>query len=226
MTEIIWRPYGDTVEKSNIARYLSWLKKEKGLSFASYEALHRWSVTQIADFWESIWKFTGIKASVLWKRVMGELRMPGTTWFEGARLNFAENLLRHRDARIALIACAEGKPRHEIAYCELADQVARVAAALRNAGIRPGDRVAGYLPNIPEAVIAMLAATRIGAVWSSCSPDFGVQGVIDRFGQIEPKLLFAVNGYSYNGKRHDLRPRLREIASKLPAAVKVVVVPF
>lgn len=225
MVAPIWTPTDSRVKSSNLTRYLTYLKKTKKL-FNSYEELHRWSVTQLPDFWESIWKFCGVRFSKPYTQVMGEPKMPGTKWFEGARLNFAENLLRFQDDRIALISWAEGKPRREINYRELAEQVARLAASLKNEGVKPGDRVAGYLPNIPETVIAMLAATSLGAVWSSCSPDFGVQGVLDRFGQIEPKVLVTVNGYSYNGKVHDLRPRLQEIASKLPSVIRTVIIPF
>ena len=226
MVQPLWIPTPERVKNSNLTRYLNFLKQEKGASFAAYSDLHRWSVTKPADFWESIWKFSGIKSSAPYTKVMGEPKMPGTKWFEGARLNFAENLLRFRDDRIALIARAEGKPRREITYRELSEQVSQVATAIKRAGVEPGDRVAGYLPNIPETVIAMLAATSIGAVWSSCSPDFGVQGVIDRFGQIEPKVLFAVKEYTYNGKRHDLTGRLEEILKKLPSVKQCVVIPL
>ncbi|MBI2082563.1 MAG: acetoacetate--CoA ligase [Deltaproteobacteria bacterium] len=226
MTVPIWTPSVERVKSSNMSRYQNWLKKEKGLSFSSYEELHRWSVSQIPDFWESIWKFSDVKFSKPYDRVMGEPKMPGTRWFEGTRLNFAENLLRYRDQKIALLSYGEGKAPRQITYEQLYQEVAKVSASLKKIGIKPGDRIVGYLPNIPETVIAMLATTSLGAVWSSCSPDFGVQGVLDRFGQIEPKALFTVDGYFYNGKQHSILDRLQEIVKNLPTLKKVVIVPY
>ncbi|MBI2981810.1 MAG: acetoacetate--CoA ligase [Deltaproteobacteria bacterium] len=226
MTTPIWTPTPSRVKSSNMSRYIDWLKKEKGLPFASYAELHQWSVTQIADFWGSILKFGDVKISQPYSRVIGKPKMPGTQWFERARLNFAENLLRYRDSNLALIAYGEGRSPRQISYSELYDEVARIASSLKKIGIQPGDRIVGYLPNIPETIIAMLAATSLGATWSSCSPDFGVQGVLDRFGQIEPKVLVTIDGYFYNGKEQDCLMRLTEILKKLPSVEKTIVVPY
>ena len=152
--------------------------------------------------------------------------MPGAKWFSGARLNFAENLLRYRDDSVALIFKGEDHPTRKMTYAELYDEVARLAKSLRASGIGPGDRVVGFMPNMPETVIAMLAATSLGAVWSSCSPDFGIKGVLDRFGQIKPKVLFVANGYFFKGKSLDSLSRVAEIVKELPSIEKVVVVPY
>ncbi len=209
-----------------MTRYLSWLEKEKKISFKNYQELHHWSVAQIPDFWESIWRFCDIQSTEPYKKVMGAPKMPGTKWFDGARLNFAENLLRRRDDHPAFVSYGEDRSPIRLSYSELYEKVSRLADSLRKEGVTIGDRVAGTMPNIPETIIAMLATTSLGAVWSSCSPDFGAQGVIDRFGQIEPKILFAANGYSYNGKWHDRLGLLREILPQLPSVKKVVIVPY
>ncbi|MBI4374504.1 MAG: AMP-binding protein, partial [Deltaproteobacteria bacterium] len=229
MTAPIWTPTPSRVKSSNMTRYMDWLRKggvTPPLHFSDYNDLHRWSVTNIPDFWESIWNFCEVKSSKPYLKVMDEPKMPGTRWFDGARLNFAENLLRYRDTRAALISYGEGKSPRQTTYSELYEEVARIAASLKKAGIKPGDRVAGYLPNRPETVIAMLAATSLGAIWSSCSPDFGVQGVLDRFGQIEPKILVTIDGYFYNGKEQDCLPRLMEILKKLPSVEKTILIPY
>jgi acetoacetyl-CoA synthetase len=160
------------------------------------------------------------------QQVVDDLRLPGARWFDGAELNFAENLLRYRDDQIALSFHGEGRPTVSITYAQLYDQVARLAKSLRAMGLRPGDRVAGFMPNMIETVIAMLAATSVGAIWSSCSPDFGIKGVLDRFGQIEPRVLFTANGYAYGGKTFDSLGRIAEILKQLPSIEKVVVVPY
>jgi acetoacetyl-CoA synthetase len=152
--------------------------------------------------------------------------MPGARWFPGARLNFAENLLRYRDERTAIIFKGEGREIERLSYRELFDRVARLAGALQEAGVAAGNRVAGYMPNLPETVIAMLAAVSIGAVWSSCSPDFGIQGVLDRFSQIAPKVLFCADGYRYNGRSFDSLERVREVAATIPSIEHVIVVPY
>jgi acetoacetyl-CoA synthetase len=202
-----------------------------------YAALYRWSVLHPERFWPRIWSFFDVIADERqgepWDEVVRGLdRMAppdpqaGPRWFLGARLNFAENLLRHRDDRDAIVAWNETGRQAVLSYAELYVEVARVAAALRAHGIQRGDRVAGYMPNIPETVIAMLAAASLGAVWSSCSPDFGVQGVLDRFGQIEPRVLFCTGGYRYAEKEIDLRARITEIVTRIPAIERVVLVPY
>jgi acetoacetyl-CoA synthetase len=198
-----------------------------GQALRDYANLRLWSVEQRADFWAELWQFADVRASRGWDRVLEDGdRMPGARWFAGARLNFAENLLRHRDDQLAMIAWSEDGRRRTLTYAELHDRVAQLAAALKADGVGPGDRVAAVMPHIPETIIAMLAATALGAIWSSCSPDFGVQGVLDRFGQIEPKVLITVDGYRYNGKPIDVRPKLAEIVSQLPSLQRVVLVPF
>jgi acetoacetyl-CoA synthetase len=204
---------------------------------ADYAALYRWSVLHPEQFWPRIWSFFDVIADERegepWDEVVrGVDRMAppdpeaGPGWFLGARLNFAENLLRHRDDQDAIVAWNELGRQGVLSYADLYREVARVAAALRAHGIRAGDRVAGYMPNVPETVIAMLATASLGAVWSSCSPDFGVQGVLDRFGQIEPRVLFCTERYRYAGKEIDLRARITEVVTLIPAIERVVVVPY
>jgi len=196
-----------------------------GLTFSAYDDLYRFSIERPADFWRELWTFCGIRGE-MGGRVVEDLdKMPGARFFPDARLNFAENVLRRRDSTPALIFNGEGR-RRTVSHADLYADVGRFAAALRRIGIRPGDRVAGYMPNMPETIVAALGAASVGAVWSSCSPDFGVQGVLDRFGQIEPRILVATDGYFYGGKRYDLLPRLAEIARALPSIEQTVVVPY
>jgi acetoacetyl-CoA synthetase len=203
------------------------MARETNAGLADYGALWRWSVDDIEAFWSGVWRFGGVIASREWDEVLvdGD-RMPGARWFPGARLNFAENLLRRRDDEAAIVFRGESGVRRELSFAELYDQVGRVARALRAAGVVEGDRVAGFMPNMPETVIAMLATASIGAVWSSCSPDFGIRGVMDRFGQIEPRVLFTADGYFYNGKTIDSLERVRGMLAGLPAVERVVVVPY
>ena len=195
------------------------------VEFSGYEDLYRFSIDRPADFWREVWSFCGIRGE-MGKRVVVDLdKMPGAQFFPDARLNFAENVLRRRDSAPGIIFNGEGRLR-SLSHAELYIEVARFAAALRKAGIRPGDRVAGYLPNLPETIIAALGAAALGAVWSSCSPDFGVQGVLDRFGQIEPRVLIAADGYFYGGKHYDVLPRVAEIVRALPTVEHTVIVPY
>ena len=205
---------------------LSW-KKTTGQSFADYAALHRWSVEQPATFWSAVADFCELQLDAPGKEVLVDPdRMPGAQWFAGAQLNFAANLLRYRDDRIALIFRDEAGRRRQLSYAELYRKVAGLTEGLRRAGVTAGDRVAGLVPNCPEAVIAMLATTSLGAIWSSCSPDFGVAGILDRFAQIEPKVLFAADGYRYGGKRIDCLPLLAELAGQLDGLERTIVFPF
>ena len=179
------------------------------------------------QFWQSVWSFCDVIGDGHeGPALLDGNRMPGARWFPGAKLNFAENLLRRRDRSTAIVFWGEDRLKTTVTYVELYSEVSRMAQALRAAGVNPGDRVAAYMPNVPGTVIAMLAATSLGAIWSSCSPDFGVQGVLDRFGQIEPKVLFAADGYFYNGKTIDLLPRLKEIVDAMPSVEKLVIVPY
>ncbi len=223
----LWRPSPERVAQANLTRFMAQVNKATGTTLAEYEALWRWSVDNPERFWTELWSFAGVVAETQGKTVLADpTKMPGAKFFPEARLNFARNLLRRNDATPALIFRGEDKVKRTLSWAELNESVSRVAQALKAAGVGMGDRVAGIMPNMPESIIALLAASSIGAVWSSCSPDFGVQGVIDRFGQIEPKVLFAVDGYFYNGKTHDCLAKLREIAPRLPTLRKIVIVPY
>ena len=227
MTEPLWRPSPQRVESSNIKRFTDYVRDRHGVDAPDYASLHLWSVTNRAEFWDSVWEFCQVIARRKGDSVLedGE-RMPGARWFPEARLNFAENLLGRRDDGVALIFYGEDRVRRSVSFSELYDGVSRLAQALEAAGIGSGDRVAGYLPNMPEAIIAMLAAACVGATWTSCSPDFGVQGVVDRFGQVEPRILFCADGYYYNGKRFDSLVRLPEILTRIPSIEHAVVVSY
>jgi acetoacetyl-CoA synthetase len=227
MTSPAWQPSRERVAAANMTAFADTVASRHGAALRDYGRLRAWSVEQPAAFWSELWRFAGVRASRPADRVLDHPdRMPGAAWFVGAELNFAENLLRYRDDRPALIAWSEDGRRRSISYAELYREVARLASALQADGVGPGDRVAAVMPHIPETIIAMLATTALGAIWSSCSPDFGVQGVLDRFGQIAPKVLITVDGYRYNGKAPDVRPKLAEITAALPSLVRVVMVPF
>jgi acetoacetyl-CoA synthetase len=220
-----WVPSPGRIANAQITRFHAYARA-RGAPAGDYAALWQWSVDEPAAFWDSLFEFTAVIAERGTGPVLrnGDL-MPGAAWFEGTRLNFAENLLRGSGAAPAIIATDERGQRREISWDQLRDEVARVAAGLREAGVGAGDRVAGFLPNLPEAVIAMLATASIGATWSSCSPDFGIRGVLDRFGQIEPKVLFTADGYCYAGKTLDSLGRIEGILESLPSVRRVVVVP-
>ena len=208
-------------------RFMRYINEKYSQNFSEYNPLYQWSIENIPDFWESMWDFAEIKASKLYYQVLDDPgKMPGAKWFSGARLNFAENLLRYNDDNVALIFKGENRDSIKITYTELYNEVARVAKSLKEAGIQAGDRVVGFMPNLPETIIAMLAATSIGATWSSCSPDFGIKGVLDRFGQIKPRILFTSDGYFFKGKTFDSLERISNILEELPSIEKVVVVPF
>ncbi|UFS70909.1 acetoacetate--CoA ligase [Geomonas sp. RF6] len=223
----IWNPPPDKVATAAITRFMALVNERHGKAFTGYHDLYRWSVTDSSTFWGDMWDFAGIIASRPYLQVIDDpTRFPGARWFPGATLNFAENLLRYRDERTAIVFKGEEGRTRRISYRELYQQAAQLAHALRTAGVVAGDRVAGYLPNLPETVIAMLAATSLGAVWSSCSPEFGVQGVLDRFGQIEPKVLFTASGYLHKGTHFPMLKRVSEIAEKIPSLEHVVVFPY
>jgi len=224
---VLWEPPRERREASGLARYLRWLEERKGLRFADYDALWRWSVEHLEDFWASLWEFFDIRASAPYSRVLDERKMPGAKWFEGARLNYAEHAFRCASPdRPALIVRSESRPPVEMSWAALEHDVAAIAAWLREMGVRPGDRVASYMPNIPETISAFLACASLGAVWSSCSPDMGAGTVVDRFKQIEPKVLFAVDGYRYGGKAFDRRAVVAEIVGALPSLERVVFLPY
>ncbi len=227
MSEILWKPQPGSIENTQMAEFLRYSNTTFRKSFSSYAELHEWSVKNPAPFWESIWIFMDILHSHTYSRIVDDPRkMPHAEWFQDARLNFAENLLRFRDENTALIFYGEDRVRLSISYEKLYDEVKKCTSALKRLGVKKGDRVAGFMPNRPESIIAMLATASIGAIWSSSSPDFGIKGVLDRFSQIEPKVLFAANGYFYNGKAFDSLEKLQGILDKLPSVEQVVVVPY
>ena len=223
----IWKPSKEVKKRANITRFISFVNKKYGLKIDSYDELYDWSIKEIHDFWAAMWEFALIKASRQYDQVIDDLKhFPGAKWFGGARLNFAENLLRYRDKHTAFIFRGATQKSARMSYAELYDAVARVAKSLRQMGVEPGDRVAAYMPNLLETAIAMLAATSIGAVWSSCATDLGQQAVLDRFGQIEPKVLFTVDGYFYKGKPFSSLTNASEVAKGIPSLEKVVVVRY
>ncbi len=227
MAKLLWKPSEDRINRSNMHRFMNMVNEKYKKTFAEYNHLYQWSIENIPDFWALMWDFARIKASKPYNRVVDDpSRMLGVNWFSGARLNFAENLLRFKDDRTAIIFKGEARDSIKITYAELYDETARIADAMKKIGVTVGDRVVGFMPNMPETVIAMLAATSLGAVWSSCSPDFGIKGVLDRFGQIKPKILFTANGYSFMGRPFDSLERISSILKQLPSVEKVVVVPY
>ena len=227
MENPLWQPSTERINNTNIYRFMQFINKRTGSRFSDFSQLYQWSIDNIPDFWATMWDFAEIKASKPYDRVIDDItRMPGAQWFEGARLNFAENLLRYRDDQVAIIFKGEGQTATRLTYAQLYREVAAVARALKDAGVCVGDRVAGFMPNLPQTIIAMLAATSLGATWSSCSPDFGIKGVLDRFGQIKPKILFTADGYFFKGKKIDSLERISKVLKKLPSIQKVVVVPY
>ena len=229
MSEIqtaLWQPDAKRVKNSNLYLFQQFLKKD-GHKFSDYAALHKFSVQHPQRFWEYLWKFSSLIKHTDYSSVLKNAdKMPGAVWFEGMQLNFAQNLLRYRDNRPALIFYNENGLQQKITYQALYAQVSSLALHLKNAGVEKGDRVAGFMPNMPQTVIAMLAATSLGAIWSSCSPDFGEQGVLDRFGQIQPKVLFCADGYLYAGKKIDSLNRVKHICAQLPDLQQLIVVPY
>ena len=224
--ELLWTPPEAWARESNLARFMEAVGREGGPDPGDYDALWRWSVDRLEDFWESVWRFFGIRATRPYREVLEGREMPGARWFPGAELNYAEHVFRNRDpGRPALLFRSETRPLTAVSWQELEARVASVAAWLRAAGVGPGDRVVSYLPNIPETMVAFLAAASVGAVWSSCSPDFGTRSVIDRFRQIGPKVLLAVDGYAYGGRRFDRTREVAEIRRALPTLEATVFVP-
>ena len=227
MTRILWKPSAERINNSNLKLFVEIVNQIYDTDIVDYDEMYKWSIDNIPEFWEQMWDFAEIIASESYEEVIDDVeKMPGAKWFEGAQLNFAENLLRFRDDQLALIFRGEDQVNRRLTFAELYDEVARVAKSLREMGVTIGDRVAGFMPNMPETIIAMLAATSIGALWSSCSPDFGVKGVLDRFGQIEPKVLFTANGYFFKGSSLDSMERISKILEQLPTVEKVVVVSY
>jgi len=223
----LWVPSPERIQNANITRFIHFVNQKYGKDFRTYRDLYQWSVDSIPDFWAAVWDFTGIKASRPYDQVVDDLKkFPGARWFPGARLNFAENLLRYRDDRLAFIFKGEIQKSAQMTYRELYSTVARLAKSLRQIGIQPGDRIVGYMPNLMETAIAMLATTSIGAVWSSCATDIGPQAALDRLSQVEPKVLFSVDGYFYKAKSFNTLGNVAEVARGIPSLKKVVVISY
>jgi acetoacetyl-CoA synthetase len=224
---LLWSPPPNVARQSNMAAYMRWLADNHGLQFGTYEELWEWSATELERFWVTIWQYFDVQAHRHFRTVLPSRKMPGARWFEGAELNYAEHIFRQAtDQRPALIYRSETRGPREMSWAELRGMAARYAAALKGFGVKPGDRVAAYMPNIPQTIAVFLAAASLGAVFSSCSPDFGVNAVVDRFAQIEPRVLFAVDGYTYGGRRFDRRDTLRELLQAMPSVEHVVLVPY
>jgi len=225
--DLLWTPDAARIERAQLTRFMDWLARERGRRFDDYASLWRWSVQDLEGFWSALWEYFDIRASVPPARALARRTMPGAEWFPGARLNYAENVLsRARPGAEVLVYLSEGKAPASLSWDELAARVARLSAALRRLGITKGDRVVGCLPNAPDAMVAMLATTSIGAIWSGCGPDFGARGVLDRFSQLTPKLMFCVDGYRYGGKRFERRAEMRSIVEGLPTLEHVVLLPY
>jgi acetoacetyl-CoA synthetase len=223
----LWTPSPDRIRRARLTAFIEHSRHATGRSFDDYAALHQFSIEDREAFWTGVWDFCGVIAEQRGERVAADIdRVPGARYFPDARLNFARNLIRRRDEAEAIVFQSEAGERRTVSYRELYEHVAAIAATLRAYGVRPGDRVGGYMPNVPETMFAALATAAVGAIWSSCSPDFGVQGVLDRFGQIAPRVFFSADGYTYGGKSFDSIEKLREIVARLPSLERVVVLPY
>jgi acetoacetyl-CoA synthetase len=225
----LWEPSKELKENARISDYMRWLDVEKDLTFEDYNDLWKWSTTDLEGFWASVWEYCGVEASQPYETVLAKREMPGAEWFQGARLNYAEHILKNAEGRLdepALIHQSEVRPLGEVSWGELSERTAALAAGLRAMGVERGDRVAAYLPNVPEAVIGLLACASIGAVWSSCSPDFGAGSVVDRMKQIEPKVLLAVDGYRYGGKSYDRTEVVAKLQEEIPTIQWTVFLPY
>jgi acetoacetyl-CoA synthetase len=226
--EVLWTPPSDLRQSTEIGRYLEWLQAERGLGFSSYEQLWRWSVEDLEGFWASIWDFFGIRAQTPYSRVLGAREMPGARWFVGSRLNYAEHLIggeEDRD-RVAVIARSQTRPPLELTFGELREQVSRARVGLQRLGVGRGDCVVAYMPNIPETLVAFIATASLGAIWAACAPEFGSRSVVDRFAQIEPRVMLAVAGYGYRERYVDRREEIEAIRARLPSLQDVVSVPY
>jgi acetoacetyl-CoA synthetase len=226
--DVLWTPPPDARERYVVGRYLGWLERERGLSLAGYDDLWRWSVSDLEGFWSSVWEFFEVRSHAPYERVLGSREMPGAEWFPGARLNFAEHMVgRDEDVDAsAVVAYSQTRATQELTFGDLRDQVARARAGLQRLGVGPGDRVVAYLPNIPETLVGFLASASLGAVWATCPPEFGVRSVLDRLGQLEPKVVLAVTGYRYGEKHVDRRDQVAEVRSRLPSVEALVHVPY
>jgi len=227
MKQLLWKPSEERIKNANMTKFIRFINKRFNKQFTGYFDLYDWSITNIPDFWASVWDFVEIKASKRYEKVVDDLKkFPGIRWFLGAEMNFAENLLRYRDKEVAFVFKCETKPTVYITYEEIYKAVGRLASSLRGQGVKKGDRVVAYMPNMTETAIAMLATTSIGATWASCGSELGMQAVIDRFSQIEPKVLFAVDGYLYKNKPFNMLSDVKEVVEAVPSIEKVVIVPY
>jgi acetoacetyl-CoA synthetase len=222
---LLWEPPAAQVERATMTRYMRWLEAERGLEFEDYAALWRWSTEELEAFWASIWDFFGVPGD--YERVLADASMPGAVWFGGAEVNYAEHALRDKpEERVAIVHASELRELDEWTWGQLREQVQRIAAGLRGLGVQRGDRVVAYMPNLPETVAAFLAVASLGAVWSSCSPDFGARSVVDRFAQVEPKVLLAVDGYRYNGRDFDRADVIARLEQEMPSLQRTVILPY
>ncbi len=227
MSKPLWQPSEERIKATNMYRFMTFVNEKYNKDFKDYPSLWEWSVDNIEDFWATTWDFIGVKASQPYEKAIDDpKKMPGAKFFVNTKLNFAENLLQYRNDNLAIIFRGEDSVRRTLTYNQLYDEVAQTAASLRALGVTKGDRVVGFVPNMPESIIAMLAATSIGAIWSSCSPDFGIKGVLDRFGQTKPKVLFTADGYFFKGKPLDSIDRIAGIVKEIPSIQKIVVIPY
>ena len=227
MSKLLWSPSEEWIQNTNMTRFIDYINQKHGQKITCFDVLYKWSIDNIPDFWAAIWDFAEVKASRTYDKVVDDAyKMPGARWFQGAQLNFAENLLRYRDDHTALIFRGEAQTRESITYAELYDRVARLAKSLREIGLQPGDRVAAYMPNSMETIICMLASASIGAAWSSCATDLGLEAASDRLGQIEPKVLFTVDGYYYKDKHFDSLTNAAGIVERTPSIEKVIVTSY
>jgi len=225
--ELLWQPSAELVERSRLSEFMRWLAHERGLAFGDYQQLWQWSVDDLDGFWSAIWEFFGVQADGDPSPVLASREMPGARWFPNTSLNYAEHVFAgKRDDDVAILHASELRQLGEVRWGDLRARVAAVAAGLRDLGVGRGDRVVAYMPNIPEAIVAFLATASLGAVWSSCSPDFGPASVVDRFAQIEPKVLFAVDGYRYGGKDFDRREVVARLQEAMPTLERTVVLPY
>ena len=226
MKKPLWLPSEENIKKTNISRFINLVNKRHSLKIRSYNELYRWSVENIKDFWEAMWEFADVRASGYDTIEDNLSRFPGARWFAGARLNFAENLLKFRDDHIALIFRGESGKSATVTYTELYNSVASLINPLRKSGVVRGDRIAAYMPNLIETAITMLASASIGAIWSSCGAELGHASVLDRFGQIEPKILFTVDGYFYKGKTFNVLTNVEKIVRGIPSLKKIIIFNF
>ncbi|HEY4826105.1 MAG TPA: AMP-binding protein, partial [Solirubrobacteraceae bacterium] len=226
--DILWNPPADWRETTELGRFMNWLRDQGRGDFATYEELHRFSVTDLEGFWGGVWEFFGLRAAVPYERVLADPTMPGAQWFPGAKLNYAQHLVGADEDldRVAIVARSQTRRPREVTFGELRDLAARVRVGLQRLGVQPGDRVAAYMPNIPETLAAFIATASLGAIWATCAPEFGARSVVGRFGQIEPRVLITVGGYGFRDRYVDRRAEVEAIRARIPSIEHVVSVPY